>query len=90
MILSQYLIVILFCGVYHNFSLHSISANTFSASELMWKSLLGTALRSCHKLCSPGRINHSDLEEALSLAKQYKSCVQVLSPVADYLDFVYR
>ncbi|CAA7036210.1 unnamed protein product [Microthlaspi erraticum] len=59
--------------------------NTFSAPELMWQSLLGTALSSCHKL-----YNHSDLEEALSLAKQYKSCVQVLSPVADYLDFVYR
>ncbi|EOA39466.1 hypothetical protein CARUB_v10008061mg, partial [Capsella rubella] len=65
-------------------------ANTFSGQELMWPSLLGASLRSCHKLCSPGVINHSDLEEALSLAKYYKSCVQVLSPVADYLDFVHR
>lgn len=56
----------------------------------MWQSLLSTSLRSCHKLCSPGGINHNDLQEALCLAKYYKSCVQVLSPVADYLDFVCR
>ncbi|CAE5958438.1 unnamed protein product [Arabidopsis arenosa] len=64
--------------------------NTFSGPELMWQSLLGTSLRSCHKLCSPGGINHNDLEEALSLAKYHKSCAEVLSPVADYLDFVHR
>uniref|UniRef100_A0A1J3F7J7 U3 small nucleolar RNA-associated protein 20 n=2 Tax=Noccaea caerulescens TaxID=107243 RepID=A0A1J3F7J7_NOCCA len=79
--------------------------NTFGAPELMWQSLLGAALSSCHKFCSSGRINHlrpchkfrsterlihSVVEEALSLAKCYKSCIQVLSPVADYLDFVYR
>ncbi|XP_010423069.1 PREDICTED: U3 small nucleolar RNA-associated protein 20-like [Camelina sativa] len=64
--------------------------NTFSAPELMWQSLLGAALRSCHKFSSSGRLIDSDLEEALSLAKSYKSCVQVLSPVTDYLDFVYR
>ncbi|XP_010445040.1 PREDICTED: U3 small nucleolar RNA-associated protein 20-like [Camelina sativa] len=63
-------------------------ADTFSAPELMWQSLLGTALRSCYKL--PGRINHSGLEEALSFAKDYKSCVQVLSPVADFLDYIHR
>ncbi|VVA98293.1 unnamed protein product [Arabis nemorensis] len=77
----------------------SVEVNTFSAPELMWQSLVGAALRSCHESCSSGRIYHlrstgrlihSDLEEALSLAKSYKSCVQVLSPVADYLDFVYR
>lgn len=66
----------------------NLSADTFSAPELMWQSLLGTALRSCYKL--PGRINHSDLEEALSFAKDYKSCVQVLSPVADFLDFMHK
>ncbi|XP_023633717.1 U3 small nucleolar RNA-associated protein 20 isoform X2 [Capsella rubella] len=65
-----------------------VSDDTFRAPELMWQSILGTALRSCYKL--PGRINHSDLEEALSLAKDYKSCVQVLSPVADFLDFIHR
>lgn len=54
----------------------------------MWQSLLGTALRSCYKML--GRINHSDLEEALSFAKDYKSCVQVLSPVADVLEFMHR
>ncbi|KAJ0262956.1 ARM repeat superfamily protein [Hirschfeldia incana] len=59
-------------------------ANTSSAPELMWQSLLGTTLSSCHKL--PRRINHNDLEEALSMAKDYKSCVQVLTPVADFLD----
>ncbi|KFK44281.1 hypothetical protein AALP_AA1G237800 [Arabis alpina] len=64
--------------------------NTFSAQELKWQSLLGATLRSCHKLCSSERLIHSDLEEALSLAKCYKSCVQVLSSVADYLDFVYK
>lgn len=56
----------------------------------MWQSLLGATLRSCLKINSTGRLIHSDIEEALSLAKRYKSCVQVLSPVADYLDFVYR
>ncbi|RID46506.1 hypothetical protein BRARA_I03160 [Brassica rapa] len=61
-----------------------------SAQELMWQSLLGSALRSCLKIRSTGRLIHSDVEEVLSLAKCYKSCVQVLSPVADYLDFVYR
>ncbi|ESQ34339.1 hypothetical protein EUTSA_v10009353mg [Eutrema salsugineum] len=63
--------------------------STCSAPELMWQSLLGAVLRSCHKFPSNGRRIHSDIEEALSLAKCYKSCVQVLSPVADYLDFVY-
>ncbi|CAH8334303.1 unnamed protein product [Eruca vesicaria subsp. sativa] len=62
-----------------------------SAQELMWQSLLGAALRSCLKINSTGGLIHqSDVEEALSLAKCYKSCVQVLSPVADYLDSVYR
>ncbi|KAG7592924.1 Armadillo-type fold [Arabidopsis thaliana x Arabidopsis arenosa] len=64
--------------------------NTSSAPVLMWQSLLGAALGSCLKFCHNGRLIHSDLEEALSLAKCYKSCAQVLSPVADYLDFVYR
>ncbi|KAL1222676.1 hypothetical protein V5N11_004427 [Cardamine amara subsp. amara] len=68
----------------------SVVNTTSSAPELMWQSLLGAALRSCHKFRSTGRLIHSDLEEALSLAKSYKSCVQVLSPVADYLDVVYR
>ncbi|KAF8097526.1 hypothetical protein N665_0286s0035 [Sinapis alba] len=63
-------------------------ANTSSAPELMWQSLLGAALSSCHKL--PRRINHNDLEEALSMAKDYKSCVQVLTPVADFLDSMDR
>lgn len=67
----------------------SFSVNTFSAPEQVWQSLLGAALRSCHKFCSTERLIHSELEEALSLAKCYKSCVQVLSPVADYLDFMY-
>lgn len=67
-----------------------LSVNTFSAPELMWQRLLGATLRSCHKFCSNERLIDNDLEEALSLAKCYKSCVQVLSPVADYLDFVYR
>lgn len=62
------------------------SANTFSTPELKWQSLLGAALSSCHKL--PRRINHNDLEEALSMAKDYKSCVQVLTPVADFLDSI--
>ncbi|ESQ54097.1 hypothetical protein EUTSA_v10024182mg [Eutrema salsugineum] len=62
-------------------------ADTFSAPELMWQSLLGAALRSCYKL--QRRINKSDLEEALSFAKDYKSCVQVLSPVADFLDLMH-
>lgn len=70
--------------------LHSVSVNTSSAPVLMWQSLLGAALGSCLKFCHNGRLIHSDLEEALSLAKCYKSCAQVLSPVADYLDFVYR
>lgn len=61
-------------------------ANTFSTPELKWQSLLGAALSSCHKL--PRRINHNDLEEALSMAKDYKSCVQVLTPVADFLDSI--
>ncbi|KAJ0257757.1 hypothetical protein HA466_0085710 [Hirschfeldia incana] len=61
-----------------------------SSQELMWQSLLGATLRSYLKISSTGRLIHSDVEEALSLAKCYKSCVQVLSPVADYLDFVYR
>ncbi|EFH69737.1 predicted protein [Arabidopsis lyrata subsp. lyrata] len=64
--------------------------NTSSAPVLMWQSLLGAALGSCLKFCPTGKLIHSDLEEALSLAKCYKSCAQVLSPVADYLDFVYR
>lgn len=64
------------------------SANTSSAPELLWQSLLGAALSSCHKL--PRRINHNDLEEALSMAKDYKSCVQVLTPVADFLDTMHR
>ncbi|CAN7082081.1 unnamed protein product [Brassica oleracea var. botrytis] len=63
-------------------------ANTFSAPELKWQSLLGAALSSCHKL--PRRINHNDLEEALSMAKDYKSRVQVLTPVADFLDSMHR
>uniref|UniRef100_A0A1J3E191 U3 small nucleolar RNA-associated protein 20 n=1 Tax=Noccaea caerulescens TaxID=107243 RepID=A0A1J3E191_NOCCA len=62
--------------------------DTFSAPKLMWQCLLGTALRSCHKL--PRSINHRDLEEALSFAKDYKSCVQVLSPVADFFDVMHR
>lgn len=53
----------------------------------MWQSLLGTTLRSCYKMTG---INHSDLEEALSFAKDYKSCEQVLSPVADVLEFMHR
>ena len=44
----------------------------------MWQSLLGSALRSCLKISSTGRLIHSDVEEVLSLAKCYKSCVQVL------------
>lgn len=64
------------------------SANSSSAPELMWQSLLGAALSSCHKL--PRRINHNDIEEALSMAKDYKSCVQVLTPVADFLDSMHR
>ncbi|CAH2033816.1 unnamed protein product [Thlaspi arvense] len=64
------------------------AVNTCSAQELMWQSMLGAVLGSCHKLSSPGRINRSDVEEALFLAKQYKTCVQVLSSVADYLDRV--
>ncbi|KAL0660116.1 hypothetical protein Bca4012_080701 [Brassica carinata] len=63
-------------------------ANSSSAPELMWQSLLGAALSSCHKL--PRRINHNDIEEALSMAKDYKSCVQVLTPVADFLDSMHR
>ncbi|XP_013750413.2 U3 small nucleolar RNA-associated protein 20-like isoform X1 [Brassica napus] len=63
-------------------------ANTFSTPELKWQSLLGAALSSCHKL--PRRINHNDIEEALSMAKDYKSCVQVLTPVADFLDSMHR
>ncbi|CAH2077407.1 unnamed protein product [Thlaspi arvense] len=66
----------------------AVSDDTFSAPESMWQSLLGAALRSCHKLSR--RINHCDVEEALSFAKDYKSCVQVLSPVADFLDLVHR
>ncbi|XP_020872517.1 U3 small nucleolar RNA-associated protein 20 isoform X2 [Arabidopsis lyrata subsp. lyrata] len=66
----------------------AVSDDTCSGPELMWQSLLGTALRSCYKML--GRINHSDLEEALSFAKDYKSCVQVLSPVADVLEFMHR
>ncbi|KAJ4916552.1 ARM repeat superfamily protein [Raphanus sativus] len=72
---------------------HKLAASVVNASssqELMWQSLLGATLRSCLKISSTGRLIHSDVEEALSLAKCYKSCVQVLSPVADYLDFVYR
>ncbi|EOA25292.1 hypothetical protein CARUB_v10018607mg [Capsella rubella] len=79
---------------FKNTLVQHLAVNTYSAPELMWQSLLGAALRSCHRFCSSGRTNHlrpcSDLEEALYLAKSYKSCVQVLSPVADYLDFVYK
>ncbi|XP_056865645.1 U3 small nucleolar RNA-associated protein 20-like [Raphanus sativus] len=64
------------------------NANTSSVPELMWQSLLGATLSSCHKL--PRRINHHDLEEALSMAKDYKSCLQVLTPVADFLDSMHR
>lgn len=64
--------------------------NASSSQEPMWQSLVGATLRSCLKVRSTGRHIYSDAGEALSLAKCYKSCVQVLSPVADYLDFVYR
>ncbi|CAH2033823.1 unnamed protein product [Thlaspi arvense] len=40
------------------------AVNTCSAQELMWQSMLGAVLGSCHKLSSPGRINRSDVEEA--------------------------
>ncbi|CAH8355708.1 unnamed protein product [Eruca vesicaria subsp. sativa] len=62
-------------------------ANT-SSQALKWQCLLGTALSSCQKL--PRRINHNDLEEALCMAKDYKSCVQVLTPVAEFLDSFQR
>ncbi|CAN8326706.1 unnamed protein product [Cochlearia groenlandica] len=62
--------------------------DTFSATEMKWQSLLGTALRSYHRL--PRRMDHNDIEEALFFAKDYKSCVQVLSPVADFLDLMHR
>jgi U3 small nucleolar RNA-associated protein 20 len=65
----------------------AVSDDTCSGPELMWQSLLGTTLRSCYKMTG---INHSDLEEALSFAKDYKSCEQVLSPVADVLEFMHR
>ncbi|XP_010532760.1 PREDICTED: small subunit processome component 20 homolog isoform X2 [Tarenaya hassleriana] len=61
-----------------------ISGGTItSAHEMKWQSLFGAALSSYYK---SRKINCVDVSEALSFAKNYNSCVQVLSAVADYLD----
>lgn len=54
-----------------------------------WQSVLGAALSSYNKshICEESRPKETG--KFLYLAKRYKSSAQVLSAVADYLDFVY-
>ncbi|KAJ1284067.1 hypothetical protein BS78_03G175200 [Paspalum vaginatum] len=51
-----------------------------------WRSLLGAALSSYHELLLVNTSRNSELSFFISLAKSHKTCPQVLSAVAEYLD----
>ncbi|WVZ69932.1 hypothetical protein U9M48_018646 [Paspalum notatum var. saurae] len=51
-----------------------------------WRSLLGAALSSYHELLLVNTSRNSELGFFISLAKSHKTCPQVLSAVAEYLD----
>lgn len=62
--------------------------NIASIPKSTWQSLLGAAL-SCHKLLSKKSGNSETTKLILGLAKRHKSCSQVLSAVAEFLDSVF-
>ncbi|XP_077215224.1 ARM repeat superfamily protein [Tasmannia lanceolata] len=57
--------------------------------NLMWQSLVGTALASRQKLLVGTRTGLAETSDFLCLAKRYKSSSQVLHSVAEFLDSVF-
>lgn len=58
-------------------------------SKQAWQSVIGAALGSYNKSHNAKKFGPEDTCKFLHLAKKYRSSSQVLSAVADYLDFVY-
>ncbi|GAB4851882.1 hypothetical protein Ancab_031281 [Ancistrocladus abbreviatus] len=57
--------------------------------RLIWQSLIGASLSSYHKLSMVKGNEPEHTSKLLGLAKRYKSSSQILSVVADFLDFSY-
>lgn len=62
--------------------------NTVGCTKNTWESLIGCCLSSYYKLHCGRQIcyEESTVSKLLDLAKRYKSCSQILSTVADFLD----
>lgn len=66
------------------------SADIAGHPRTTWQSLVGAALGSYCKLVANqnSRFDDSVVSSFLDLARKHKTCSQVLSPVADFLDSV--